>query len=147
MSLAELLTGGGGILLVVLTLIQITPLKVNPWTWLAKRLGTALTGDVVKQMQEMEQTMEHMRVQLEYVKLEAEEQAAINARSRILRFGDELLHDVRHTKDHWDHTLRDIDVYNEYCRANPDFPNHVTDLTAKRIEEGYLRALETNDFL
>ena len=35
MSTKELLTGSGGILLVILTLLQITPIQINPWSWLA----------------------------------------------------------------------------------------------------------------
>lgn len=42
MTIAELLSGGGGIvglLLVLLTLVQIAPIKVNPWTAIGKAVG------------------------------------------------------------------------------------------------------------
>lgn len=32
MTLKEILEAGGGILFVVLTLVQVAPIKVNPWT-------------------------------------------------------------------------------------------------------------------
>ncbi len=147
MNLGEIMAGTGGTALVLLTLLEIAPLKLNPWSFLAKSLGRALNGDIVAQMKEMEGTMQHLQDQLEFVRKEAEEQAAINARARILRFGDEILHGEKQTKDHFDQTLRDIDTYTDYCREHPEFPNHITELTAKRIEEVYLERLATNDFL
>ena len=32
MTLKEILEAGGGILFIVLTLVQVAPIKVNPWT-------------------------------------------------------------------------------------------------------------------
>ena len=42
MSLQELLTGGGGLLLAAMTLVQIAPVKLNPWSCLAKAAGNAM---------------------------------------------------------------------------------------------------------
>ena len=41
MTAAEIATGGG-ILLAVLTVIQIAPIKINPWSALAKAIGRAI---------------------------------------------------------------------------------------------------------
>lgn len=32
MTIKELLLGGGGLLLILMTLVQIAPIKINPWT-------------------------------------------------------------------------------------------------------------------
>lgn len=48
MTITELLSGGGGIvglLLVLLTLVQIAPIKVNPWTAIGKAVGRAINGE------------------------------------------------------------------------------------------------------
>ena len=39
MNLQELLTGGGSLLLILMTLVQIAPVKINPWSWLAKAIS------------------------------------------------------------------------------------------------------------
>ena len=39
MSIQELLTGGGGLLVLALTVIQIAPVRVNPWSAIAKAIG------------------------------------------------------------------------------------------------------------
>ncbi|MEG1593364.1 MAG: hypothetical protein RR350_03060 [Oscillibacter sp.] len=140
MTTAELLTGGGGALLVAMTLIQISPLKINPWSALAKAVGRAINGEVISKVDKLGQD-------LQTVRHEAVEQAAINYRARILRFGDEIMHDVRHSKDHFDQTLHDITEYERYCKANPDFENNMTALTAARIKKIYSQCLEENDFL
>ena len=49
MSIQEILTGGGGVLLILLTLVQISPIKLNPWSALAKTVGRAINADVAKE--------------------------------------------------------------------------------------------------
>lgn len=65
------------------------------------------------------------------------EQEAIAARIRILRFGDEVLLHQHHTKEHFDQTLKDIEVYNRYCETHPYFENQITVETAKIIKKHY----------
>lgn len=140
MSMAELLTGGGGVILVAMTLIQISPVKVNPWSSLAKAIGRAINGELIQKVDKLDRD-------LQTVRKEAAEQAAINYRARILRFGDEVIHGVHHTKDHFDQALHDITEYERYCKKNPDFENNMTALTSARIKEIYSKCLEENDFL
>ena len=46
MSIQQILCGGGGIVLVLMTLVQITPVKINPWSWIARAIGKAINADV-----------------------------------------------------------------------------------------------------
>ena len=50
MKLLELVTGGGGVLLIVLTLVQIAPVKLNPWSKIGELLGRAVNGEVLKKL-------------------------------------------------------------------------------------------------
>ena len=47
MTIAQLLTSGGGVFLVLVTLIQIAPIKLNPWTAIARAIGRAINKDVL----------------------------------------------------------------------------------------------------
>ena len=49
MDLKEIFMGGGGALVVLLTLVQIAPVKVNPWSAIAKAVGKAVNADVTKE--------------------------------------------------------------------------------------------------
>lgn len=140
MSIQDIIAGGGGMLLVLLTLLQIAPIKINPWGAIAKALGRAINADVLDKVSSLEE-------KVETVKAETEEARAISCRARILRFGDEVLHGQRHTKDHFDQTLMDIKAYDDYCKMHPDFPNNVTVITSERIKNVYRERLEKNDFL
>ena len=140
MTLKELLTGGGSALLILATLLQIAPIKINPWSWLAKNIGKALNGEVVEKVDSLERNVEKLRA-------ECEERAATNCRTRILHFGDEILHNVKHSKEHFDQILLDITDYEQYCNNHPHFKNNVAVATIKRITEVYEDCVENNDFL
>lgn len=140
MELKELLLNGGGTLLVLLTLIQIAPVKINPWSLIAKAVGRAINGEVLEKVSKLDQEMQGVRAAMA-------EEKAVNCRARILRFGDECLHGERHTKEHFDQTLRDIAAYERYCEDHPDFENNVTELTSDRIKEIYRHCLTNDDFL
>lgn len=161
MDLKTLLARGGLTLAGLMTIVEIAPVKVNPWKllWKLLRAGMKLVGKAFNA--DLSEQVTDMRVELEGVKADvvgvrdkvdrvqdaAEERAAVAARTRILRFGDEVLHGVRHTKDHFDSILRDAQDYRDYCDTHEHFRNGVTEPTIRRIEEVYQKCLETNDFL
>ena len=140
MNIKELLTSGGGVLLILLTLIQIAPVKINPWSWLAKNIGKAINGEVVEKVDNLSTDIRNLRD-------ECEEREATACRTRILRFGDEILHDVRHSKEHFDQILIDITAYENYCASHPDFRNNVAVATIKRINQVYAQCIRNNNFL
>ncbi len=78
---------------------------------------------------------------------ESQEDKAVTARVRILRFMDELLEGRRHTKDSYEQCNSDITFYLNYCKENPDFKNHQTEATIEFITKNYQERLEKNDFL
>ena len=91
---------GAGSLAVILTLIQIAPIKINPWTWLAKKIGKAINGEMFEEVCEMQREVKDIRKEMG-------EDRAVGARVRILRFNDELLDNKRHSKDSFDQVLDD----------------------------------------
>ena len=52
MTLKEIFEAGGGILFVVLTLVQVAPIKVNPWTALGRSIGRVLNKEVMDKIEE-----------------------------------------------------------------------------------------------
>ena len=81
------------------------------------------------------------------VKKKVGESDAVNSRYRILRFDDELLHDVKHSKEHFDQILHDIDVYEKYCNEHRDFENNIALMAIKHIKVVYQNCIENNKFL
>ena len=135
------------VLMIAATFLEVSKIKVNPWSWVASVIGRALNHDVIQQMQRLDERMERLENRQDKADAAAGERAAISQRARILRFGDELLHDERHTKEHFDEILRDIKRYECYCAAHKEFENGTTVATTKYIKDTYSRLLESHDFL
>lgn len=72
---------------------------------------------------------------------------ADNARTQILRFGDELKQGVPHTEEHYNEILNRIKTYEDYCTAHPKYPNSKAICTIEFIKDRYLQRLDQNDFL
>ena len=78
---------------------------------------------------------------------EDEENQAKEARVRILRFYDELCEGKRHSENHYEETLDDIDIYEKYCASHPDYHNNKGKSAMKAIVSSYETAKRENDFL
>ena len=57
MTAAEVLTGGG-IVLVAMTLIQISPIKLDPWSAIARAVGRAINKDVIDKLDETREILD-----------------------------------------------------------------------------------------
>ena len=88
-------------LLFLMTVIEIVPLRINPWTRIFKLIGRAMNGEMIKEVKELRDEVSSLRKEIDEDKANA-------CRTRILRFYDELAHDVRHSKEHFDQTLNEI---------------------------------------
>lgn len=133
MNVQELLAGGGGLLLVLMTLVQIAPVKINPWSWLARAIGRAVNAEVIKKLDD-HITMDDRRT-------------ADGHRARILHFNNELLRDIGHTQEEFFEVLAEIDAYEDYCREHPEYPNNRAVLAIENIREVYKERLKKHDFL
>ena len=124
----------------VATVVEKTSKTVKPLTKLARAIGRAINGELIEKVENLEQKIEMMDQ-------EEQLQRAKDARTRVLRFGDELIHNVHHTKEHFDDVLRDISDYEKYCDDHPKFENDQMHITADYIKSTYRKCLETHSFL
>ena len=130
-SVGQALTGGVTVVALVSVFIEITPVKINPVSKFLAWLGRKINSEVIAKVD----------------RLETEMQEAINCRYRILRFGDEVKHGTRHSQEHFEQILADIDAYEIYCKDHKDFKNNKTKVTTERILDVYRKCVETDDFL
>lgn len=139
-DIALLISDNGGIIavgaVVVMSLVEVSPIKINPWSW----IGKVLNKDILNKLEIVEQNVAE-------VKREVWESSAVTSRYRILRFDDEILHDIKHSKEHFDQILLDIDVYEKFCEEHPDFKNNLAVMAIKHIKEIYSKCSRENSFL
>lgn len=140
MTIGQLTADAALIIAGLATLIQIAPIKINPWSALAKAIGRAINKEVIEKVDKLEQDVG-------LINDKVDENGAKTSRARILRFGDEIIHGVRHSKEHFDDILDDITDYENYCKDHPDFKNGKTGLTSNLIKETYQKCLKEHDFI
>lgn len=68
-------------------------------------------------------------------------------RYRILRFDDEIRHEERHTKEHFDQILKDITEYEKYCSEHREYKNNKAVLAIKNIKRVYEKCANEGTFL
>ena len=140
MDLKEIFMGGGGVLVVLLTLVQIAPVKVNPWSAIAKAVGRAVNADVAKELCEIKKKLD------DHVTMD-DRRTADGHRTRILHFNNELLRSIDHTEEEFNEALAEIDAYEEYCEEHPEYPNNRAVLAIENIRSNYKERLQKHDFL
>lgn len=165
MNIQELLTGGGGLLLALMTLIQLAPVKINPWSalgkalsklfkWLMGCIGRAANRDVLAKLNEVSAAQQETQKQLDrleermnqHIKTDDNRDADAH-RMAILQFNNSLLRNRRHTKEEFNEVLAEIDYYEDYCREHEDYSNNLAVLAIENIRENYKERLRKHDFL
>ena len=69
------------------------------------------------------EAIKDLRTQVEGIGSRVDRNAAVLARTHILRFNDELINGIQHSQEYFRQQLQDIDTYESYCRKHPDFQN------------------------
>ena len=147
MTIEEILAGGGGLLLVAMTLIQISPIKVNPWSALARARGKAINKDVLDGLAEVKADQkEARRILDDHIRVDDTRNADAH-RARILQFNNELLRDIPHTREDFIEILEEIDFYERFCEEHKDYKNNRCTHAIANIGRVYDDRLRKHDFL
>ena len=131
-------------------IIQIAPIKINPFTWLAKKIGNALTADLKSDLKadftELNDKVNNIETKLETHINENKKERVADYRARIIRFNDEIMEGKTHTKEYYNNILEDIDKYEAYCNSHPDYPNNKAVMAIHNIKAKYEEHMENNSF-
>ena len=139
-SLKQIFLYGGGIVFVLLTVIQIAPIKINPWSWLGKIIGRAINAEVIEKV-------DRLSADVKANKDTDDQEWAELRRTHILRFGDEIRLGVSHSEEHFNQILLDIHQYNKYCDEHKSYKNDKAIATIDLIKQTYSKCLSENRFL
>lgn len=147
MTFKEIFLSGGGALIVIMTILQIAPIKIDPWATLARWIGRALNGDVLKKLDELEEGQKETRGQLEeHIRVDDERDANYRRQS-ILRFNVELMRGENYTHEHFVDMLAEIDDYERYCEEHPNYKNNRAVMAIANIKRVYEEHEKNNSFL
>lgn len=155
---ADALKTGGVALVILCTLAQIAPIKLNPWTWLwglvkkiggtiAKHVGRGINAEVMTELGSISKRLKALEDNDQQQDKDRAEDKALDARRRILQFADEIRRKVRHSEEHFNNVFEDIRYYKKYCGDHKDFENDKARISMEIIEETYKKCQRENDFL
>lgn len=90
--------------------------------------------------------MDKISDQLEKLNKKVDENAAVLARTHILRFSDEIQNGVIHSHEYFRQQMSDCDTYDKFCAQNPGFQNSYTVFAEQHIKDTYRHLLEKGEF-
>ena len=75
-----------------------------------------------------------------------DQNSATLARTHILRFDDELINSVHHSKEYFEQTLMDIDTYEAFCASHPGYKNSYAEAAIRHIKKVFDKLKEEHAF-
>ena len=146
--LSNIPTGVGVAFVVLLcSLIKIKPMEINVLQWLGRKIGDALTHNIMEKVNEIAREQKEMKKKIEEHEKEDKRQEALEARRRILEFAREILVGEKHTKEDYICALESVDFYEKYSEENPGFQNNRCLLAIDLLKSNYAERLAKADFL
>lgn len=126
-------------LIIVTSLVQVSPIKINPWSYVARKLGQAFSKDIVDRVIAIEKKLDdHIT--------ESNARDVRLRRETILDFANSCMNKRKHTKEEFDFIIGECDKYEKYCADN-NIQNGVADASIEEVKRIYKRCLAENSFL
>ena len=123
----------------LLTIIQIAPIKINPWDKILVWFGNHMNADIVRRVDVIEEKLdEHIR--------DSSEERIRKIRADILDFGNACMNGRPHTKEEFEFVISECDAYEKHIEKM-QIRNGVSTATIKEVRRLYEKHLRENTFL
>lgn len=127
------------IVIIVSIFIQITPIKINPWSALFKWIGKTITGNACSKI-------DGLIDKVEKIEKDVKTNEKDRIRWEILNFANSCRNNRKHTRDEFQHIVALNDKYKRLLQETND-TNGVFEVEYNYIQDLYAERLEKNDFL
>ena len=147
------------VLIALATLVQISPIKIDPWTWFGKWLSKIFTGDLSTKVDEINKTITDIKSanlpekvadiskKLDQHIKESDERDLRKRRESILDFASAIAANKRmYSKEQYEQMLHECDEYLMYCEQK-EFKNAVAEESIGLIRDLYSKRLADNSLL
>ena len=126
-------------LVVICTLVEVAPIKINPWGALLKYIGKVTNG-------ELNEKFDTLQDDLKQLKRDFEVKNANDKRWDILDFSNSCRNGRKHGKEEWEHVINQLKEYETYVEEH-HIDNGVIEEETKYLRELYQERCRNNDFL
>lgn len=136
------MTGATGLIValivILMTIIQIAPIKINPWDFLLGWIGDRLNSHIIKKVDNLDAKLtEHVE--------ESRDGTIKRKRARILQFVEDGMSGKRYTKEAFDFMIMECDEYEAYVEKCGR-KNGVIEASIKEIRRRYSDHIHNADF-
>lgn len=119
--------------------IEITPVKINPLSFLIKWVGDSFNRDAREKLSSISLQLNDVSNRIDKIEIN-------DMRSAILDFANSCMNERKHTKEEFEHII-DLHTQYEETIAKRGMRNGRVDLAFKYISELYDKCLHENSFL
>ena len=130
---------GAFLFAVLMTIIQIAPIKINPWDKILTWLGNHMNADIVKRVDVIEGKLD------EHIKDSSEERIR-KVRADILDFANACMNGRKHTKEEFEFVISECDAYEKHIEKM-QIKNGVATAAIREIRRLYEKGISENSFL
>ena len=113
-------------------LVEITPIKINPLSWLLKWIGSKVNGEMIKRIDKLEANVDTNEMD--------------RIRWEVLDFANSCRNGRRHTQDEFEHIITLVKKY-EALLEKLGKENGVFEMEYKYIVKLYEKCQQENDFI
>ena len=134
------------LILLLSVFIQISPIKLNPWSKLFKWIGKIITQESDKKIDELIKKTDSLEINIQTVQANLNENEKDRIRWEILDFANSCRNGRRHTKDEFEHIITLNKKYKNLLTLTND-ENGVFEVEYEYIKNLYAEKLKNNNFL
>lgn len=126
------------LIFILMTIIQIAPIKINPWDFLLGWIGDRLNSHIIKKVDVLDEKLtEHIK--------ESRDSSVKRKRQRILQFVEEGMDGKRYTKETFEFMMKECDDYEKYIKEH-EIKNGVIEASITEIRRRYIDHIHNADF-
>lgn len=127
------------IVIVLMSVIQVSKININPWDWLLGIIGKKLNASIDKKVTEIEAKLD--------AHIKADEAEKLETKRRdILEFANACMNGRRHTQEQFKFVIKKCDEYESYIEHN-DVKNGEISSAIEEIRRLYTKCIQNNSFL
>lgn len=129
-----------------MTLIQITPIKLNPWDKVISWVSGLFFKDINSKITDLNEKVDKISERLDEHIMESDKEKVERKRAVLLDFASAIANGRNYTKEQFEEMLREYDEYISFCKRKK-LQNSVIEESMVIVRESYSEHLKNNNFL
>ena len=146
MSIGEIIAAAGGTIALVSTFVEVSKIKINPWSSLFKWIGSKMMEDVKTEIKEIKDEQKELAKKQEELKRQRAIDAADAIKAEIFKFYNECQKGQRHSEAEFNHIIQQNKKYEDLIEETGE-ENGVYTAEYKYILTIYTKCQLEKDFL